>query len=82
MLKDTVLMCNKNLEDMDCRVTKLEKLYEESLIKCDTKILEDTISELKVQLNERDQDLLVKDLEISGLLEQKGKNPVNTVAVR
>ncbi|CAG5048381.1 unnamed protein product [Parnassius apollo] len=40
MLKDTVLACNKNLEKMDCRVTKLEKLYEERLIKCDTKTLE------------------------------------------
>ncbi|CAG5026759.1 unnamed protein product [Parnassius apollo] len=71
MVKDTVLACNKSLEEMDCRVTKLEKLYEEHLIKCDNKILEDTISELRVQLNERDQDLLVCDLEISGLPEQK-----------
>ncbi|CAK1590236.1 unnamed protein product [Parnassius mnemosyne] len=79
MLKDTVLACNKNLEEMDCRVTNLEKLYEDRLIKCDTKILEDTISELRVQLNERDQDLLANDLEISGLPEQKGENPINTV---
>ncbi|CAG4944068.1 unnamed protein product [Parnassius apollo] len=81
MLKDTVLACNINLEEMDCRVTKLEKLYEERLIKCDTKILEDTISDLRVQLNERDQDLLANDLEISGLPEQKGENPINTVVL-
>ncbi|CAG5059830.1 unnamed protein product [Parnassius apollo] len=66
---------------MNCRVTKLEKLYEERLIKCDTKILEDTISEFRVQLNERDQDLLVNDLEILGLPEQKGQNPINTVVL-
>ncbi|CAG5034931.1 unnamed protein product [Parnassius apollo] len=81
MLKDTVLACNKNLEKMDCRVTKLEKLYEERLIKCDTKTLEDRISELPVQLNERDQDLLSNDLEISGLPEQKGENPINIVVL-
>ncbi|CAG5038843.1 unnamed protein product [Parnassius apollo] len=81
MVKDTVLAFNKSLEERDCRVTKLEKLYEEYLIKCDTKILEDTISELRVQLNERDQDLLVNDLEISGLPERKGENPINTVVL-
>ncbi|CAG4940226.1 unnamed protein product [Parnassius apollo] len=66
---------------MDSMVTKLEKLYEERLSKCDTKTLEDTISELRVQLNERDQDLLANDLEISGLPEQKGENPINTVVL-
>ncbi|CAG4969647.1 unnamed protein product [Parnassius apollo] len=81
MLKDTVLVCNKNLEKMDCRVTKLEKLYEERLIKCDTKTLEDTISELRGQLNERDQDLLANDLKISGLPEKNSENPTNTVVL-
>lgn len=79
MLRDTVLACNKNLEEMDIRVTKLENRIEERVNKCDTKELEETIGELRIQLNERDQDLLANDLEISGLPEDKAENTISTV---
>ncbi|CAH2049804.1 unnamed protein product, partial [Iphiclides podalirius] len=79
ILRDTILACSKNLEEIDTRVTKLENRMEEQVHKCEFKELEETIGELRIQLNERDQDLLANDFEISGIPEQKGENAINTV---
>ncbi|CAG4940238.1 unnamed protein product [Parnassius apollo] len=43
--------------------------------------VEDSIAELKCRLNERDQELLLNDLEISGVIEQKGENPLHLVTM-
>ncbi|KAL0822081.1 hypothetical protein ABMA28_005446 [Loxostege sticticalis] len=40
-----------------------------------------TVEELKLELNERDQEALLADLEIGQLPEQKGENPVHAVIV-
>ncbi|CAG4959116.1 unnamed protein product [Parnassius apollo] len=79
MLRETMLVCNKNLEEIDTRVTKLENRMEEREYKCKSMELENTIAELRIQLSERDQDLLANDLEISGLPEKKGEVAINTV---
>ncbi|CAG4961454.1 unnamed protein product [Parnassius apollo] len=74
-----MLVCNKNLEEIDTRVTKLENRMEEREHKCKSMELENTIAEVRIQISERDQDLLANDLEISGLTEQKGEVAINTV---
>lgn len=43
--------------------------------------LERTVSELRLQLNERDQEALLSDLEIGQLPEAKGENVVHSVTV-
>ncbi|XP_050555370.1 uncharacterized protein LOC126911582 [Spodoptera frugiperda] len=41
--------------------------------------LEQTIADLKVQLNERDQDLLLNDVIVSGIPESKAENPAHII---
>ncbi|CAH2044349.1 unnamed protein product, partial [Iphiclides podalirius] len=79
ILRDTILACTKNLKEIDTMVTKLENRMEEQVHKCDSKEVEETIGELRIQLNERNQDLLANDFEISGIPEQKGEDAINTV---
>ncbi|XP_063838172.1 uncharacterized protein LOC135087303 [Ostrinia nubilalis] len=43
--------------------------------------LERTVAELKLELNDRDQDALLADLEIGGLPDEKGGNVFHDVAV-
>lgn len=43
--------------------------------------LESTIEQLKIQLNERDQEALLTDLDIGCLPEEKGENPYHIVTV-
>ncbi|KAL0869209.1 hypothetical protein ABMA27_007486 [Loxostege sticticalis] len=47
----------------------------------DAEGLRRTVEELKLELNERDQEALLADLEIGQLPEQKGENPVHAVIV-
>ncbi|XP_063379539.1 uncharacterized protein LOC134666322 [Cydia fagiglandana] len=43
----------------------------------DLKELTDTVERLKLELNERDQELLSTDIEISGIAEQNSENPIH-----
>lgn len=43
--------------------------------------LEDSIAQLKLELNDREQEALLADLDIGGLPEEKGENIVHTIIV-
>ncbi|KAL4714651.1 hypothetical protein ACJJTC_004641 [Scirpophaga incertulas] len=43
--------------------------------------MEEAVSDLKFQLNEREQDLLANDLEITGVPEKKGENLLNLSSI-
>ncbi|XP_013133609.1 PREDICTED: uncharacterized protein LOC106099582 [Papilio polytes] len=47
----------------------------------DNEHLENTIADLKVQLNERDQELLLNDVEIAGIPEQRNENVLHLASL-
>ncbi|XP_022824433.1 uncharacterized protein LOC111354968 [Spodoptera litura] len=68
--------CNERLDAVVHRVDSLEQRFEAK----DTSSydhLEETIADLKLQLNERDQDLLLNDVIVSGIPESKTENPAH-----
>lgn len=67
------------LDAMELRLTCLEKKFEEKGFETNTDAVQDTIFELKTQLNEREQENLLNDVEISGIPEGKEVTPLHLV---
>lgn len=64
--------CHERVNEMEVRVVALEKQLREDLTP--NQHLEATVADLKMQLNERDQDLLLNDIVLSGVPETIGEN--------
>lgn len=81
-MRSSITACNQRLDGFDERLTYLENQVKASSSQCaDISRLEATVAQLKDDLNERDQDLLRGDIEITNLPEIKGENPQHTVTV-
>lgn len=72
--------CNEAISCMDSRISALEQERQQNLLNSDAPML-DTIAELKCQLDERDQELMLNDIEISGIPEQKEESVLHIVQV-
>ncbi|CAG5034621.1 unnamed protein product [Parnassius apollo] len=69
------------MSEIETRISALENKSSQIATSSNTIALEDAIAELKVQLNNRDQELLSNDVEISGITELGGENLMSTVTV-
>ncbi|KAJ8734422.1 hypothetical protein PYW08_013672 [Mythimna loreyi] len=78
-LKADVGMCGERMSAIEGKVSHLEKRFEETGSSSSYDHLEETISELKLQLNDRDQDLLLNDVMIAGIPEVKDESPLHTL---
>ncbi|XP_022833704.1 uncharacterized protein LOC111361542 [Spodoptera litura] len=70
--------CNERMDEVEHRVTNLEQRFE-ARDPSPYDHLEETIADLKLQLNERDQDLLLNDVIVSGIPESKAENPAHLI---
>lgn len=68
---------NKRVDAVEERMTAVEQLVNQRQTSPGETCLMDTITQLKAELNEREQDDLLNDIEISGLPEKTGENPVH-----
>ncbi|CAG9782258.1 unnamed protein product [Diatraea saccharalis] len=68
------------LEELRSNRLKIEQLGE-TVISLSDKIIESSVESLKVELNDRDQDLLLNDVEISCIQEQRGEGLLHVVTV-
>lgn len=81
-MRSNITAYNKRVDEFDERLTYLENQTKVSFSRCDEiDRLEATVAQLKDEVNERDQDLLRGDIEITNLPEVKGENPHHIVTV-
>ncbi|CAG9796323.1 unnamed protein product [Diatraea saccharalis] len=73
-LMSRVDICEDRLDDLTLRIDKLERCDAASESVNNNTALTNTIDSLKAELNERDQELLMNDVEITCIPEQKGEN--------
>lgn len=78
-LKSTQLQNNDRITSMEVRLTALENRSDES--KQDTSPVDNIISELRKELNERDQQLLSNDLVLAGITEQSDESLSHTAKI-
>lgn len=79
-LKESITISNERMDNLEARVGALEhKLQHE--VQPDRDPVENTIAELKCQLNERDQELLLNDIEVTGIPERKDESALHLVKV-
>lgn len=71
--------CDKRIDGLSFRIDSLEHRLETSTDRNQPAELLDTITQLKSELNNRDQDQLQNDIEISCVHEQKGESVIHTV---
>ncbi|KAH9635238.1 hypothetical protein HF086_013265 [Spodoptera exigua] len=79
-LKESIKTSDERMESLEVRVGSLEQRLEQKIVP-DKGILENTIDELRCQLNDRDQELLLNDIEISGIPECKDESALHLVKV-
>lgn len=78
--KATLSSFDVKISEIEGRLTTLENNFAK-IAPSNTDTFEETIAELKAQLNERDQAALLNDIEISGFPEQSGENISNVVSM-
>ncbi|KOB72021.1 Zinc finger DNA binding protein [Operophtera brumata] len=74
---DLIISIN-NVTAIETRMTELENAFKMNDFGTVSK-LEQTVSDLKTTLNDREQESLLNDVEITGLPEQKGENLANLI---
>lgn len=75
-LTSTIVAQNKRLDQLESRIDALESKNTES--KSDqVALLEQTIEQLRSEIQERDQEMLTNDIEISNLPETSNENPTH-----
>ena len=79
-LKESLLSSDQRMESLEARVGALELTLEHK-VPSDRDPLESTIAELQCQLNERDQELLLNDVEVTGIPEGKDESAMHLVKV-
>ncbi|XP_047989883.1 uncharacterized protein LOC125229145 [Leguminivora glycinivorella] len=73
--------CDGRVDSLCARVEALEKNTTTSSVGKDTEAsLADTVAQLRLELNDRDQDMLLNDVELSNVPEQSGENTLHIVA--
>lgn len=77
-LTTSVEICNRRIDELTERVEAMEERREKETTG-DTLSLERTITELKLDINERDQELLCNDVEIAGIPEEKNEQHIHLV---
>lgn len=76
----SVKSCNDRIKGVEDRLSILEQKFEENVPQ-NVDTLEDTISALREELNTRDQELLLNDIDIAGVPETTEVNLVHFVKV-
>lgn len=71
---ERVTTCETRITDLDERVKVVEQRINTKNLQCVDSALSAKVEELKAELNDRDQDLLHNDLEISCIPEKKGES--------
>ncbi|XP_072946388.1 uncharacterized protein [Epargyreus clarus] len=86
--RQEILKINKNLGDLSNRVGDVEKRIEvleqrtsDTNVSSVASNLEESVTELRCQLNDRDQALFLTDVEITGVEETKGENLLSIVSL-
>ena len=74
-LKESVKTCNDRVDAMDRRMASFEERVSKDVD------VDEAISQLKLEINERDQQLLATELEVVNLPEQSSENLVHTIKV-
>ncbi|XP_069357538.1 uncharacterized protein [Maniola hyperantus] len=64
---------SKRIDDLQSRIVSVESQTKEQS-NTDSTSVEATIAQLKAELNERDQELLLNDIDITGIPEEKAEN--------
>lgn len=72
--------CDKKVEQLEVRVDGLERRFAAENPNRDSELMH-TIEQLKCELNDREQDMLLNDIEISGVSEHSGENLCHVVNV-
>jgi hypothetical protein len=71
-LTAAVEVCNRRIDELTARVFAVEQQREDTT-NSTTAALEQTVADLKLDLNARDQELLCNDVEIAGIPEEKSE---------
>ncbi|KAG7304915.1 hypothetical protein JYU34_010314 [Plutella xylostella] len=74
-LKNSFLATDQRLNALDSRVDQLEQRLTDGT----GSRLESIIAELRLELNEKDQEMLENDVEVSNLSEESGENPMHLI---
>lgn len=72
---------NERMDAFDARLLALEIVRDHPIRSEETNSLEQALVEVKLQLNEREQEYLLNDVVITGFPEQKGENPVHLASL-
>ncbi|XP_059047374.1 uncharacterized protein LOC131842824 [Achroia grisella] len=72
-------ICEDRMEKLIARVEKIENRVDTDTTTQSNTTLSESIEQLKAELNERDQDLLLNDLQISCIPEQNNENVTHVV---
>ncbi|XP_047024661.1 uncharacterized protein LOC124633475 [Helicoverpa zea] len=80
-LKDALNNSGERMDVIEARVEALELKFEQKILPTNSDYVDNTIAELKCQLNERDQELLLNDIEITGIPESKEESTLHLVNV-
>ncbi|KAL0810710.1 hypothetical protein ABMA28_010034 [Loxostege sticticalis] len=72
-LTSAVDVCNRRLDELTVRVDTVEQQRGDTADSTVIAALERTVADLKLELNDRDQELLCNDVEISGIPEEKNE---------
>lgn len=75
-LTDAINNCNRRIDNLTARVEAIERVQHDGTPQVS---FEQTIAELKAELNDRDQDMLSNDIEIAGLPEETAERSVHLV---
>lgn len=78
-LRQNISSCCERVDNLESRVQALESRQSSDASVDLTSKFEQTVKHLKLELNDRDQELLSSDLEIVNLPENSGENVVHTV---
>lgn len=77
--KSSIITCISRIDSLEARVDALEQRI--STGPANTDAANNIVNDLRRELNERDQDLLSNDIEISNITETKVDNPIHIVKV-
>lgn len=76
-LKSTLKTCSTRIDGLEARVDALEQRATSRPPNSDN--VGEIVEELKRELNDRDQELLANDIEVSNLPEEKAENPTHII---
>lgn len=78
-LTTAVETCNRRIDELSARVVAVEQQQQERSVSVEPGTLQQTIADLKLDLNDRDQELLSNDIEISGIPEENNESCCHVV---